>query len=264
MGYSRSVARLIGSPQADGEYIVLRGVGGDEETVRLHDYPRLYAVPGLYEHIVQELLGCRSPQVAADGLAHALERLGLDPADVQLLDLGAGTGLVGELMRGLGVATVIGVDALDAARDACLRDRPGVYRDYLVGDLAHPPPGLLERLRAYHPGGLISAGALGGTHAPAEALVNALALLPADAPVVFTIDERWTQTDGPGGFRTPITQLLASGQLQLVERSRFQHRLSTAGTPIYYEMFIAAKRAVGAASSPRKDQDRGQKDPLHD
>lgn len=220
---------------------MLRGMGVAEETVPLHDYPRLYAVPGLYEHVVQELLGCRSPQVAADGLARALERLGLDPADVPFLDLGAGTGLVGELMRGLGATTVIGVDALDAARDACLRDRPGVYRDYLVGDLAHPRPGLLERLRSYHPGGLISAGALGGNHAPAEALVNALALLPAGAPVVFTIDERWPQTDGPGGFRTAIDGLLGCGQLQLLERSRFQHRRSTAGTPIHYEMFIAAK-----------------------
>jgi SAM-dependent methyltransferase len=248
MGCSPSVVRLIGSPQPDGEYVVLRGVGVDEETVRLHDYPRLYAVPGLYEYVVQELLGCRSPQVAADGLSHELERLGLDPAGVPILDLGAGTGLVGELIRGLGATTVIGLDALDAARDACLRDRPGIYHDYLVGDLARPRPGLFERLRAYRPGGLVSAGALGGTHAPADALVNALALLPAGAPVVFTIDERWTQSDGPGGFRTPISRLLASGQLRLVERSRFQHRRSTAGTPIHYEMFIAAK---GPAPAPQ-------------
>lgn len=247
MGFSRSDVDLIGPPQVDGEYIVLRGLGADEETVRLHDYPRLYAVAGLYEHVVQDLLGCRSPQVAAVGLAHVFERLGLDPTDLPLLDLGAGTGLVGELMRGLGTATVIGLDALDAARNACLRDRPGVYRDYLVGDLAQPWPGLLERLRAHHLGGLVSAGALGGTHAPAEALVNALALLPAGAPVVFTIDERWTQTDGPGGFRTPITRLLASRQLQLLERSRFQHRLSTGGTPIHYEMFICAKGRVPAS-----------------
>jgi hypothetical protein len=246
MGFSGGVVRLIGPPQVDGEYVVLRGVGADEETVHLHDYPRLYATPGLYEYVVQELLGCRSPQVAADGLAHALARLGLDAADVPLLDLGAGTGLVGELIRGLGATTVIGLDALDAARDACLRDRPGIYRDYLVGDLAHPRPGLFERLRAYRPGGLVSAGALGGAHAPADALVSALALLPAGAPVVFTIDERWTQTDGPGGFRTAITRLLASRQLQLVERSRFQHRRSTAGAPIHYEMFIATRGPVPA------------------
>ncbi|HEX4279627.1 MAG TPA: hypothetical protein VHZ27_02600, partial [Solirubrobacteraceae bacterium] len=70
--------------------------------------------------------------------------------------------------------------------------------------------------------------------------VNALALLPAGAPVVFTIDERWMQSDGPGGFRTPVAQLLSSGRLRLLERSRFQHRLSTAGDPIHYELVVAA------------------------
>ena len=119
-----------------------------EDLVHLHDYERIYGVPGLYEHIVQRLLRCRSPQIATDGLAQALERLELDPGQIVLLDLGAGTGIVGELANGLGVRTVIGVDALEAARAACLRDRPRVYRDYLVGDLAAPRPELLERLRS--------------------------------------------------------------------------------------------------------------------
>lgn len=235
------MVRLIGSPQAAGEYVALQADGCDEVIVHLHDYARLYEVSGLYEHIVQELLGCRSPQVAVDGLARALRRLGLDSADLTLLDLGAGTGLVGELARGLGVAAVIGLDALAVARTACLRDRPGIYRDYLVGDLADPEPDLLARLGRHRPRGLVSAGAFGGTHVPSTALVNALALLPAGAPVVFTIDECWMHTDGPGGFRTPVTQLLASGELQLLERSRFRHRLTTAGKPVHYELLIAAR-----------------------
>ena len=104
--------------------------------MHLHDYERLYRVPGLYEHIVQDLLGCRSPQVAVDGLARAFAELEVDPVGAVLLDMGAGTGLVGELARELGVSAIIGLDALPAARAASLRDRPGVYRDYLVGDLA--------------------------------------------------------------------------------------------------------------------------------
>jgi hypothetical protein len=241
MGLPSTVVRLIGSPHFDGEYVAVRKDGCDEVILDLHDYARLYEVPGLYEHIVQELLGCRSPQVAAEGLARALTRLALDPADVTLLDLGAGTGIVGEIVRGLGVAAVVGLDALAAARAACLRDRPAIYRDYLVGDLADPRPELLAQLRHHRPGGLVSAGAFGGTHVPATALVNALALLPAGAPVVFTIDERWMRTDGPGGFRTPVTQLLASGQLRLFERSHFRHRLTTSGSPIRYELLVAAR-----------------------
>lgn len=232
---------MIGPPEAEGEYVALADAGAGEAIVHLHDYERIYGVPGLYEHIVEGLLRCRSPQVATDGLGRALVRLGLEPGELVLLDLGAGTGAVGELASDLGVRTVIGVDALEAARAACLRDRPGIYRDYLVGDLAAPSPELLARLRGHRPTGLISAGAFGGTHAPPAALLNAIALLPNGGPVVFTIDERWMQSDEPGGFRTPVSELFVSGRLLLLHRSRFQHRVSTVGDPIHYELVVAAK-----------------------
>lgn len=236
-----TTVRLIGPPEADGEYVGLRRPGSDdEEVVHLHEYERLYRVPGLYEHIVQDLLECRSPQVASDAFARALALLDTQPASVVLLDLGAGTGLVGELATRLGVPAVIGVDVLAAARAACLRDRPGMYRSYLVGDLAAPGQDLLARLRRHNPTALISAGAFGGTHAPPAALINALSLLPSDAPVVFTIDERWTHTSGPGGFQTALEELFASGRLRLLERSRFRHRLTTAGKAIFYELYVAA------------------------
>jgi hypothetical protein len=251
---SPTVVRLIGPPQADGEYVVLRTGTSDEEIVHLHDYERIYRVPWLYEHIVQELLGCRSPQTAVDGLARALTRLRIDPEGIVLLDLGAGTGIVGELAHQLGVRTLIGMDSLGAGRTACLRDRPFLYRDYLVGDLAAPAAGLLVRLRRHRPTALISAGAFGGTHAPPAALLNALALLPTGAPVVFTIDERWMRTGGPDGFRTPVNQLLTSGRLRLLERSRFEHRLSTAGHPIHYELIVAA--TSGSVLGPPSLPDR--------
>jgi len=233
------IVRLLGPPQLDGEYLALRDPGSDEEIVHLHDYERLYRVSGLYEHVVQELLACRSPQVAADALADALTDLALDPSEVVLLDLGAGTGIVGELASAIGISTIIGLDTLDAARTACLRDRPGIYCDYLVGDLAAPGPELLTILERHRPTALISAGALGGTHASGSALTNALALLRTASPVVFTIDERWTRTDAPAGLRTLVTRLLATDQLRLLRRSRFQHRLSTSGNPIHYELIVA-------------------------
>jgi SAM-dependent methyltransferase len=234
------VVRLIGPPEADGEYVALRQHGSDEQIVHLHDYDRLYEVPGLYEQIVQELLRCRSPQVAADGLALALTALELDPVDLTVLDLGAGTGLVGELARAHGVGSVVGLDTLPAARDACIRDRPATYSEYLVGDLANPTRQLLARLRDLRLTGLISAGAFGGTHAPATALVRAIKLLGAGAPVVLTIDERWMTSDGGGGFRTAVARLLKTDRLRLLERSRFQHRLTTTGVPIHYELLVGA------------------------
>ena len=105
--------RLLGPPETDGEYITL----SEHETVHLHEYTRIYAVPGLYEHVVQERLRCRSPQVAAAGFLRAASQLGLEPGSLTVLDVGAGTGLVGELVRRGGVAQVVGVDSLPAARE---------------------------------------------------------------------------------------------------------------------------------------------------
>src|SRR5947209_4932041 len=120
--------RLLGPPSVDGEYVAL----GEHDIVHLHDYTRIYAVPGLYEHVVQERLQCRSPQVAADGFLRAAARAGVEAGSMTVLDIGAGTGLVGELLRRGGVKRMVGVDALPAARTACMRDRPGVYACYLL------------------------------------------------------------------------------------------------------------------------------------
>lgn len=231
--------RLIGPPEAEGEFIGLRNRGGLEEIVHLHDYARLYAVPGLYECVVQDLLGCRSPQVAVAALARSLDRLGQAAADLRLLDLGAGTGLVGELARAAGVRSVIGTDALMQAREACLRDRPGVYEAYFVGDLAQSGTDLLGRLRACSPGGLVSTGAFGGGHAGASALAKAVDMLPAGAPVVFTINERWMRVGAPDGFLLALNELVGSGRLMLLERSRFEHRRTTSGESIEYELIVA-------------------------
>lgn len=225
--------RVLGPPETDGEYIAL----SEHDIVHLHEYERVYAVPGLYEHVVQELLQCRSPQVAAEGFVRAAASLGLEPGSMTVLDVGAGTGLVGELVRRGGVANVVGVDSLSAARAACLRDRPGVYAEYVVGDF-ELGDGLREELRPYEFGGLVSAGAFGGAHATPRALENALAILPPGAPVAFTIDERWMDESDPEGFGAAVERLVADGALMVTERTRFRHRVTTTGEPIYYQLVV--------------------------
>ena len=233
MATSFEDVRLVGPPSADGEYVAL----GDE-IVHLHDYDRIYAVPGLYEHVVQEQLQCRSPQVAAEGFVRGVAETRLQPSSLTVLDVGAGTGLVGDLLVRGGIRRMVGVDALPAAREACMRDRPGVYGAYLTGDLASGDSMLLAGLREQAPGGLVSAGAFGGTHAPPAALINALALLPSGAPVALTIDERWMDASDPGGFGVAVHRLIDQGDLEVVQRTRFKHRITTTGEPIFYELLV--------------------------
>jgi hypothetical protein len=146
--------------------------------------------------------------------------------------------LVGDLLVRGGIRRMVGVDALPAAREACMRDRPGVYGAYLIGDLASGDSTLLAGLREQAPGGLVSAGAFGGTHAPPAALINALALLPSGAPVALTIDERWMDASDPDGFGVAVQRLIDQGDLEVVQRTRFKHRITTTGEPIFYELLV--------------------------
>jgi SAM-dependent methyltransferase len=232
MATSFDSIRLVGPPSVDGEYVVL----GDNDIVHLHDYARIYSVPGLYEHVVQKRLQCRSPQAAAEGFLRAAVQAGLDPGSMTVLDVGAGTGLVGELLLRGGVKRLVGVDALPAARTACIRDRPGVYAGYLIGDLASGDSDLCAALREHGFGGLVAAGAFGGTHAPPAALVNALAVLPPGAPVALTINERWMDTSDADSFGSEIERLVSQDELRPSERRRFRHRITTTGEPIFYEL----------------------------
>ena len=124
--------------------------------VRFHDYDEIYAIPGLYEHLFYDLLRCTSPATLADMLAAQMDADGIDPATVRALDLGAGNGIMGEELRGIGVSAVVGVDIIEEARDAALRDRPGVYDAYLAAKQRLADPAFQRELRGTKGPGYIS------------------------------------------------------------------------------------------------------------
>ncbi|MEZ5267778.1 MAG: class I SAM-dependent methyltransferase [Microthrixaceae bacterium] len=107
-----------------------------DEAIRFHDYDVIYGYPGLYEQLFYDRLKCQSPSKVASILRSAVEQAGEQPTTLRVLDLGAGNGIMGEELRRLGVARVIGADIIAEARDAYLRDRPGLYDDFLVCDFA--------------------------------------------------------------------------------------------------------------------------------
>ncbi len=70
--------------------------GGRRRRIGLHDYDRIYAVPGLYEAVVQDRLECASPAKLAEVLLSVAEQQRRAPHLLRVLDLGAGNGMVGE------------------------------------------------------------------------------------------------------------------------------------------------------------------------
>src|SRR5579875_297170 len=89
----------------DAEYCYL---WQDDEwrKLRFHDYDQIFARPGLYEQLFYELLKCTSPQVVCDLLAEVVTAGGRTAADLRVLDLGAGNGMVGERLAALGAGHI--------------------------------------------------------------------------------------------------------------------------------------------------------------
>ena len=77
---------------------------------------------------------CNSPGRVADLLKRALNTVREPVSELRVLDLGAGNGMMGEVLKRDGVARLVGADIIPEARDATYRDRSEVYDDYYVAD----------------------------------------------------------------------------------------------------------------------------------
>ena len=235
------LATAQGDPEIGDERVAVYHDDGRVEEVMLHDYARVYALPGVYEQIVQDDLGCRSPAKLAELLGAALDALGRDRATTRVIDVAAGNGVSGEALREIGVTPVLGTDIVDEAREATLRDRPGVYGEYLTLDLA-----ALSEAQTAHLAGLRAdaltcvapvadrAGSL-----PPAGLAAVAALLADDALVVAMHDPRH-------GAPEALTEQFWRGALgdgvtaTRLAHERYLHRFLVTGAP--YEMDAAVWR----------------------
>jgi predicted TPR repeat methyltransferase len=230
-------------PQADAdvgrERILVRFDDGRAEELALHDYERLYAIAGLYEEIVQVQLGCRSPQVIASMIAAAAERLGWAPSDVRALDVGAGNGISGEALVAEGIQPVLATDVLAPARDAALRDRPGLYETYLVTDLIELGAEEARAIRALQCNALVCVAPVGQgpQHVPAEAIASAAGLLAPEALLAYMRDA----DEQPDALGTAAMGARIAGftALEELERRRYVHRHTVNGEPILMDAVVS-------------------------
>ena len=223
------------------ETIVVRFADGRREELRLHEYDRLYAVPGLYEDVVQRQLDCRSPDQVAGMLAAAAARIGWPAGRVRVLDVGAGNGVSGEALAARGLQTVVAVDIRASARAAAIRDRPGLYADYLTADLlgdSGQDERARERIHELEPNALACVGAVGPGHLPPEALAAAASLLAPDALVAYT---RPSAEDEPAWAGV----LDGLGDVEELDRQRYRHRNTVNGDPIFWDARVVRLRSDG-------------------
>jgi hypothetical protein len=214
---------------------------GERRRILLHDYATIYGVPGLYEHIYDEKLKCTSPSVVCDLLRAELDSAGIDPARLTALDFGAGNGMVGELLRRLGIVELVGIDLLLEAREAAYRDRPGLYGNYHVLDLTELRRRDRTRLDQHDFDLMTCVAALGFGDVPPEAFAEAFNLVSSPGWIAFNIRERFLEDSDPCGFGAFIGRMFEEGVIEERTRVSYTHRVSVAGKPLPYYAIVAIK-----------------------
>ncbi|MBN2445806.1 MAG: class I SAM-dependent methyltransferase [Phycisphaerae bacterium] len=226
----------------DSEWCLVETADGWRE-FRFHDYADIYDVPGLYEKIFYDILECDSPVTVRQLLQQLVESEGIAPANLRVLDLGAGNGMVGAEIADMGVKTIVGVDIVDAAREATLRDRPGVYTDYLVADMTKLGADQRRALKDYRFNCLTCVAALGFGDIPPLAFAEAYRLIDQGGLVAFNIKEAFLRGNDSSGFSRLIRCMIKDGILSVSHQIAYQHRVATSGDPLQYVAIVGRKNA---------------------
>lgn len=214
---------------------------GEEVKLRFHDYDRIYDRPGLYEQIFYERLKCTSPDKVGEILRSALATGEENFSALRVLDLGAGNGIMGEVLKNDGVARLIGADIIKEAKEAADRDRPGVYDEYYVADFTNLSDEEREELRGWSFNCLTSVAALGFGDIPPKAFFEAMSLVREGGWVAFNIKETFLDRSDDSGFSRFIRELISSEYMDVFHLERYRHRYSMEGVPLYYYALVARK-----------------------
>lgn len=214
---------------------------GQKSELRFHDYAEIYKRPGLYEQLFYDRLKCTSPRKVGEILAHTLDGAGEVLSERRVLDLGAGNGMMGEVLKDYGAARLVGADIIAAAREACLRDRPGVYDEYYVVDIAQLDEEMAAEIESWSFDCLTTVAALGFGDIPPSAFLQALRFVQEGGWVAFNIKETFLDNSDTTGFSRLVRELIFSEYLDTYHIEKYRHRLSMEGTPLYYFALIARK-----------------------
>jgi predicted TPR repeat methyltransferase len=217
-------------------------VDGETRRLRFHDYSDIYSIPGLYERLIYERLGCQSPRVIAGLLHDELESRDQDPTELRVLDLGAGNGIVAEELADVGVEHFVGVDIIPEAATAAERDRPGLYEEYVVADLLDSSSGAADQLKPQRLNALTCVAALGFGDIPPAVFCEALRQVETPSLVAYTIKDAFLGEKDESGFSELVERLENEGSLVTITKERYQHRLNWAGEPLHYVAVLAEKR----------------------
>jgi predicted TPR repeat methyltransferase len=233
-------ANLTSASQSEAYFLITED--GEERRIDFHDYAEIYKHPGLYEQLFYQRLKCTSPAKLTELLRSAAGKAGVDPTQLRVLDVGAGNGMVGELLVAHGSARVVGIDNIEEAERAADRDRPGAYDAYYVADLTNLSPELRAELNDWNFDAMTTVAALGFGDIPVAAFAAAYNLVKTGGWIAFNIKETFLETSDDSGFSRLVKRMIHDDYLKLHHLERYRHRLSIEGNMLYYYAIVGQKR----------------------
>lgn len=232
------IAAQLGQDEA---YFDVSEEGKDSRRLRFHDYGEIFSRPGLYEELFHKHLRCASPRTVVSLLEQVALSFGESMNTFNVLDVGAGNGMVAAELLSRGVNSIVGLDILPEAQAAAERDRPRVYDEYFIADLTKLDTRTERRLKEFQFNCMVTVAALGFGDIPPEAFLNALNLTASNSWIALNLKDTFFDQRDESGFATLIKKLMAETYLQIHHVERYRHRLSVAGAPLYYYAFICRK-----------------------
>lgn len=231
------------NPEGDkqSEEFFLADVDGETRRFNIHDYASLYAVPWLYDIALYHNLRCETPTEMSAAIKAVWKEHGVDTGALKMLELGAGSGAFGhELRHTLGVGHLVGLDIEPKAKVAALRDRTGIYDDYLVADLTalgETKQKLLDE--QYNCVGMASATGW-GNHIPVAGFEEGFSLLQSGGWFIFHVKPNDPDPECIA-LNDWVVDKVQSGQLNEKYRASHFHRESSGGGEIYYDVVLGVK-----------------------
>ena len=214
---------------------------GTRRKLRLHDYAEVYRIHYLYESLM-ERLHCQSHTVLPSLLVERVIQAGGKVEDMVVLDIGAGTGMVGKTLTDLRVKSITGIDILPEAAEAAEQQNPGVYENYYVEDLTDLSETTKQKLHFRGLNCLVCCSALTPEHVPAKAFSAALQAITPNGWIAFNVPKYIWDNKGTGGLVQLHPWVAETDILDIVVTHVYQHRIYTDGRSLEYVAIIGRKR----------------------
>jgi len=212
-----------------------------EQKIKVRDYSQVYKIPGLYEYVLVDKLKFNTHKVLSELLVSEVNKSQSSAAELSILELAAGVGLVGQCLKDKGIESIVGVDLIEEAAEAAKRDRPDVYRRYYVEELPYVTEQVHQELENSQFNCLVCSSALTGG-LPRAAFAFAYNLITDGGWIAFNIREDLLDSNQANhSSGKMLANMIKEGILSIKVKQPYRHRMSVNGNSLHEVALVGLK-----------------------